>query len=771
MLEMKTEKYGQLLVVQRPDKYRRIFKTVFLQGIPVVHFKPHDNSERKLAAIDLVEREHCNQRIAGKICGFHRNTVYKILRTKKLLGIEAVLRDERGLKEPYKYINQVSSHIKQLQRQHPEWTDQAVAEQASNDLEINISRSAVARIRTDNQAGQQPGFLPSKKELLDLARAAEIIDGELYHSRQLLLNFSADPELQQKSEEFSLEPSPQAAKPTERFFIERLQQGERCNFAGGFMHHLFLQEIGFADMMASFPTAPGATYQGMDILATLFHSIHQGIPSIEALKLVNAGELGVLLGLNRIPEKETVRDQLCQLAQQYRSSELIDQFAHQLLQLGQIDPEVFFVDGHFLPYYGLHVIAKGYYTVRRLAMKGNELYAVTDLEGRPLFFINESNEIDFRPIISRCAAKLIDLGISRPLLVFDRGGYGINFFKELSQTTDFVTWAKYVTDKSLAAIPEESFTAGIAFQDDKYLVAEELRTVSESIQTAQKEGRSHATSLELRLVILQDLQTGRRLGIYTSNTSRPASDIAYFMLQRWGTSENFFKEMMDRFNLNYHPGYDIRELEHQPLVNNPDIVLIKKAIPVLKKEVQDQEKDILLIQARLNQRQDKRLVEKLANLHRKLEEKKKDLALLKEKLAILPDKVSIIDLLKGKPMSRCDLEKKKLYDLMQFMAFHSRERLVSILKKCYDDKRDVKKVLDMITTRGGYIKLIGQTLVVILDWIENKKHRDAATCFCRLLNEMSINLVGRLKVRLSFHLSKIPHHGSKSVPDQMHISS
>lgn len=771
MLEMKTEKYGQLLVVQRPDKYRRIFKTVFLQGIPVVHFKPHDNSERKLAAIDLVEREHCNQGVAGKICGFHRNTVYKLLRTKKLLGIEAVLRDERGLKEPYKYINQVSSHIKQLQRQHPEWTDQAVAEQASNDLEINISRSAVARIRTDNQTGQQPASLPSKKELLDLAQVAEIIDEERHHSRQLKLNFSTDPELKQKSEEFSLEPSPQAAKPTERLFIERLQQGERCNFAGGFMHHLFLQEIGFADMMASFLTAPGATYQGMDILATLFHSINQGIPSIEALKLVNAGELGVLLGLNRIPEKETVRDQLCQLAQQYRSSELIDQFAHQLLQLGQIDPEVFFVDGHFLPYYGLNVIAKGYYTVRRLAMKGNELYAVTDLEGRPLFFINESNEIDFRPIISRCAAKLIDLGISRPLLVFDRGGYGINFFKELSQTTDFVTWGKYVTDKSLAAIPEESFTAGLAFQDDKYLVAEELRTVSESIQTAQKEGRSHATSLELRLVILQDLQTGRRLGIYTSNTSRPASDIAYFMLQRWGTSENFFKEMMDRFNLNYHPGYDIRELEQQPLVNNPDIVLIKKAIPVLKKEVQDQEKDILLIQARLHQRQDKRLVQKLANLHRKLEEKKNDLAQLQEKLVTLPDKVSIIDLLKGKPMSRCDLEKKKLYDLMQFMAFHSRERLVSIFKKCYDDQRDVKKVLDMITTRGGYIKLIGQTLVVILDWIENKKHRDAATRFCCLLNEMSINLVGRLKVRLSFHLSKIPHHGSKNAPNQMHISS
>jgi hypothetical protein len=33
---------------------------------------------------------------------------------------------------------------------------------------------------------------------------------------------------------------------------------------------------------------------------------------------------------------------------------------------------------------------------------------------------------------------------------------------------------------------------------------------------------------------------------------------------------------MARFNLNYHPGYDIKELENQPLIDNPDIALIKK---------------------------------------------------------------------------------------------------------------------------------------------------------------------------------------------------
>jgi hypothetical protein len=582
------------------------------------------------------------------------------------------------------------------------------------------------------------------------------------------LNFEWDQELKEKSKEFGKEPVPKAKKETEQRFITRLQKGQRCNFAGDLMHHLFLHEIGFNDLLSPFPLSSGGTYQPCDIMLTLFHSATLGIPSIEALKLVNASELGILIGMNRAPEKEVIRAHLAQLASHNLSGDLIDEFAHRLLHLGRIDPEVFFIDGHFLPYYGLNVIAKGYYTVRRLAMRGNELYAVTDLQGRPLFFITESNEIDFRPIISRCADKLREFGIARPILVFDRGGYGIHFFKELERTADFVTWAKYVSDKSLECIPDESFTMGIRFQDKNFLLAEEMRTVSESAQTAKKDGRSKPTSTRLRLVVLKNADTGRRIGIYTNNTAKPCCDIAWYMLQRWGDSENFFKEMIARFNLDYHPGYDIQELEKQPLVDNPDIILIKKAIRTLKKEVDELEKDLLVTEAKLIKRKDNRLTKKSAELSRQSEEKKKDIEQFEKKKQELPEKVSIVDILKGKPMNRCDLEKKKLYDLMQFMAFHSRERLVEIFRECYEDKRDIKKVLDMITGKAGYVKLIGQTLVVLLDWIENKKHREAAEHLCRLLNQENIKLTGRLKVKLFFYISRVPEHGSTAAPNTLH---
>ena len=68
-------------------------------------------------------------------------------------------------------------------------------------------------------------------------------------------------------------------------------------------------------------------------------------------------------------------------------------------------------------------------------MKNNELYVISDLNGRPLFFITESNEIDFRLIISRVADKLIELGITRAILVFNRAGYSVHFSNNKDKPT------------------------------------------------------------------------------------------------------------------------------------------------------------------------------------------------------------------------------------------------------------------------------------------------------------------------------------------------
>ena len=736
------------------DDLQRTTKTVFLDYTPVVQFDPDILFERRLAVIELLERGICSNKVAAELIGFHRNTVLNLLRTKRLLGIEAACRDERCCKQPYKFIGEIRLHIKELIRIHPDWSDQKIADRSALDLKMEMFRSTVSRIR--NEKLNKNEKLPDKKELMERAALAEQIVGEHSNKVQLWLNFDTEPELKAKAEEFLLEPAPLAASNSQKALLDELQKGKPCTFVGGFMHHLFLQEIGFEELVASYEHNPDATYQGSDILATMFHSVTQGIESIEGLKLINASDFGLLIGRSRIPDKETMRDALGQMSQEYASGDIIERFAKRLLEQDRIDREVFFIDGHFLPYFGMNIIAKGYFTVRRLAMRGNELYLITDLQGRPLFFITESNEIDFRPIISSSVGMLEKLGVSRPVMVFDRGGYGIDLFSTLNEKADFVTWAKHLTEKSLTDIPDDKFSVGVYSGENHFLVAEEMRMVSESVQTAKRGGRETPTRIELRLVVLKDADTGKRLGIFTNNVTKPLYDIAWYMLQRWGKSENVFKELMAKFNLNYHPGYDIKELEKQPLVDNPDILLTKQAIQALKKEVVRLDKEILYAEALLPPNAGKKLQDDLTKLRTKREVVKVEAIAFEEKLTQLPDKVSIADLLHGKQMSRCDLEKKKLYDIMQMMAYHSRERLVEIFRECYSDRRDIKKVLDMITTKSGIVKLVGQTLMVILSGIENKKHRQAAIKLCQKLNEKRVTMNGGLNLKLSFHLADIP---------------
>ena len=109
---VKTEKISNLSVWTERDLNEKSTVTVYYEYRPVVSFDPGKINEKRLAVVQLVELGYCKNRVAGKICGFHRNTVGKLLRTKRLLGVEAIFEDNRGPKAPWKYIGGIRKTIK-----------------------------------------------------------------------------------------------------------------------------------------------------------------------------------------------------------------------------------------------------------------------------------------------------------------------------------------------------------------------------------------------------------------------------------------------------------------------------------------------------------------------------------------------------------------------------------------------------------------------------------------------------------------------------------
>ena len=231
---------------------------------------------------------------------------------------------------------------------------------------------------------------------------------------------------------------------------------------------------------------------------------------------------------------------------------------------------------------------------------------------------------------------------------------------------------------------------------------------------------------------------------------------AGFFSKRWGAQENIFKKMTRRYNINYHPGYYLEELINQPLIDNPKIKALKKTIKELESSIIKEKSN--LATRMLNLKKVNISIEKYrqrqAKSIGKITEKQKELDRLKHKLGTLPEKVSILEVLAGKKMSQFDLEKKKIYDVIQIAAYNSEQMLLEILKKHYHNKRDIEQILDKIINHGGSIKLYEGKLYVLLYPIATPRYRRAAIGLCQEINQMQSRTYDYFRFPIFFKIRK-----------------
>ncbi|GAI92093.1 unnamed protein product, partial [marine sediment metagenome] len=277
---------------------------------------------------------------------------------------------------------------------HPNWTDSEIAKQAAKDLKTRVSRQAVARIRVSHFEAANSLTPPSKSELMEIEAMTRRMEEQVRQCVQMSFDFENRPELKDKVDKFAEEPAPEATCAAEAKVLSQLQEGIAIPYAGLSFYHTFLSELDFCELLKEFELGKSGQYQFSEIFLSLFFGLGLRLPSIEAHKLVNPSQLGPLFGMLRSPDPITIRLWLDIMAEKNLVDSVIDKFAIKALRMGAIDPEVFFIDGHFLPYYGLSLLAKGYHTVRRQLLKGNEIYVVSDIRKRPLMFITEGCEID-----------------------------------------------------------------------------------------------------------------------------------------------------------------------------------------------------------------------------------------------------------------------------------------------------------------------------------------------------------------------------------------
>ena len=431
----------------------------------------------------------------------------------------------------------------------------------------------------------------------------------------------------------------------------------------------------------------------------------------ENIKHYDDEMMGGLIGRRRLPSLKTVRRVMAEASEQIGGTveRMKTAYALKCLEVWRYEG-AFYIDGHFMPYTGGERILYGYNPQRRLAEKGRTAYVVNTSSGRPIYEILSDGFDDFKVNIEKIVDFLIEeAGVERPVVIFDRGGFGWESFERIEGKADFICWYDGKAAIPMAGkwreiqVPHEGNTYG----EPEYVRQEWKQRV---IESGDERGRGYR-----RMVFIKK---GRKVSPAITNMKEAAGEEVLLMLtRRWGAQENVFKELViDGLNKihsygkdEYGQEYFEREgIDGKRMMENPEYRKLQQE----KRKLQNKRN---LTLGRIAQREKesgktikptKQQKERLDGIEKRLEE-------IAERLAYLPKEVLRIDYIKGNGFMRLSNEKKKYFDLLNLVAYNLRQDMVEIAGPIYRNNRDVHqlvlKILRLMTTieyGGRYTKVV-----------------------------------------------------------------
>ena len=705
--------------------------TILFQGQSIMLYTLADRETMKSVAAQLVKNELATVSEVSRGLGIPPSTLRDAVSAFSTAGIRGLIPAQRGPKGPWKFTPERRQRALETARTQPEATWAEITASANEGEAEQVSQRHVQRcLQNVRPFPQRAACSPAEESQTSPLGATEVAGGGVAMTYEM-------------SGESAL-PSLTAA---DRRYLARLRAGVDSVFGGGFLVLPFLHDLDFVGLVArTFSSLPDLGYTVLQMALAFFFLALFNVPSLEATRILLFTEFGLLLGRHRGPGLDKLRRFLKSVQAVERSEAFVLGVAHQLITMGVVDWEILYLDGHFTPYFGRHVVRKGYFTVRRLAMRGHQAYYANDPQGRPFFFLltpaSDQLTVIIPRMISQVKAIVGDRWVDWVLtLIFDRGGFCAALFKLLDELKVYwITWLELNRElrQIIDQLPEEGFR--------RYLIRLKTTKVQVKLTEIGVYLKGYGWT---RAVVILDLKTGARLAVISSDKSRSPQEIVRLMLLRWG-QENFFKIMRVEKKLDYSPGYAFDVVREEPLVDNPQIKALrakKKALKAEQARCQGELGERLLrrkrdtISLETYKGQQEKLVRRIASLGREIKR-------LKAELKALPKKVPISQVLEA-PLEQCNFERKRFFDEMKLVAYHAEEQLLQILSKSYTGK-DRRVVLHQILHRGTWVQLRGETLYVQLKPFDRPSVQQAAEALCAALNEKQPRTLDKFRFRVVY---------------------
>ena len=655
---------GDSLAIHR-DEDRIVF---FNAAGPIFTCHRDDRVSIRVAAVTVLENGWAKKTDLAKALGLHRSTLHRDLRKFRESGVEGLAEKRRGPKQAHTLTPEVIQEAqKLLDRGESIRKTAATIGMSNRGLQHGIARGLVMKPSSEKNETATAVEDSSDESLIgprDRAEADQSCSLGVATQREIDRVLASTGKLLEAKPEF--------------------EAMEAVPCAGALIALPALLDEGLLEVGKA---VYGGLKKGFFGLQSIFLSFAfmalLRIKTPEQLSEHAPGELGTLLGLDRMPEVKTLRRKLDELGQRH----LADSFSRQLTERwAKAEPRelaLLYVDGHVRPYHGRkHVLPKQHVQQRGRPMPGTKDFYVNDRRADPLLAVTvEANESLLATLDSVLLPEIRRLvGPKRTVtVVFDREGWSPErFAKWKSEGFDVLTYRKGAQSQWRKGF--EKIAGRVGGEKVEYCLAERQVKLSNGLKVRE---------------IRRKTEDGHQTAVITTNEKLPILAVAHRMFARW-RQENFFRYMRHEFALDHLSTNAVEPADPERIVTNPERAKLEK------KRKAARTARTRLIERRLEivpgetVRVAKRKVGE-EELDRLIEKRDFEIERLSARIEKLPKQLPIKSVLAPEKIVKLERERKVLVDTIKLAAYRAESALARLVEPFFNrHEEEARKLLKTI---------------------------------------------------------------------------
>jgi len=505
---------------------------------------------------------------------------------------------------------------------------------------------------------------------------------------------------------------------------------------------------------------PKSHYYGLEsILLTLAFMALARIKNPEQLKQCKPGEIGKIIGLDRIPEVRCLRGKIRLLTRQQQAQNLNHLLIDHWYGNPSEEASFLYIDGHVRIYYGHEANLPAKFVSRqKLCLSATTEYWVNDATGLPVMMVTGELTEKLQQAIEQYIIPQLQQTVLLPsphlpakkeetvaeeektdtkneatvhhqlpvcTLVFDREAYEPAFFERLHKEhrLAIITYRKNVKD----TWPRQSFKET------------EVKVLDQTITMQLCEQQTVLGGVTLR-EIRRLTDSGHQSAIITTNTTISTQTVAGRMFGRW-SQENFFRYMIMDYDFDKMIEFGTEAIDENKEVVNP---LYRQLSHKLKKEKEKTQR----LKAKLYSLTEQsieafldeipELVTKQMALLEQIEKHQQTEQQIEYERSKIPARIQLKDMPVQTRYNKLKQESKMLMNIIKMICYRAETAVANELAAYLLHAKDEKRMLvkQIIQNNADLLPdYENKTLTVVLHTLSAPRFNYAAAKLAEMLNQ------------------------------------